>query len=154
MVAGGRCPGGGGRCPRLAGGLRRNSRADLLKRLSECAHCGGDQLVRRRLRRPHGVTGTVLVRLSDQTGAWNGTFGTIADTAALNILITCDGDGFVTASYRVAPADEVAMKVSCGRPHWQPRDETGGPGPITVSIEPDGDQRWSLFVFRREPLPG
>ncbi|MBU2665485.1 hypothetical protein KOI35_18415 [Actinoplanes bogorensis] len=93
--------------------------------------------------------GRELVRVTDHTGSWSQSVGGDEDTGAVDFSVTCVGGGFLVVTYRVAGAAKALARMPCdGGEVSRNRDDSIGPGPITVTVEPDGDQRWSAVVAR------
>ncbi|MBB2946403.1 hypothetical protein FB565_006171 [Actinoplanes lutulentus] len=99
-----------------------------------------------------GFAGPVLARLTERTGPWTATLGELDDTGALFVFIACAGGGSVVTTYATASTDSTTITTPCGsRPHEPATDPAVGRGPMTITVQPDGDQQWSALIARKTP---
>jgi hypothetical protein len=91
-------------------------------------------------------SGRVIEHLVDRAGRWQATVGTSEDAGPLDISVTCVGGGYLDVTYRVASSG--GSKASCDGSTMHNRDEAAGSGAVTVTVAPDGGQRWSLLLVR------
>ncbi|GLY03872.1 hypothetical protein [Actinoplanes sp. NBRC 101535] len=93
-------------------------------------------------------TGTVLLRGEGQTGPWQGTAGTRGDSGSLDVMVTCVGGGELEVTTTVGASGKTVATTPCAGITMHNRGENTQTGPVTVSIAPSGEQRWSLLVVR------
>ena len=94
------------------------------------------------------ATGRILKHLTNRTSGWRPTVGASKDTGSLDVTIACVGNGHLNVAYGVASPEDSTAKVPCDGTAAHIREETAARGPVTVTIEPSGDQRWSLLLVR------
>lgn len=94
-------------------------------------------------------SGREIARVTDHSGPWSQTVGQSDDTGTLDITVACVGGGSLAITYGVAADNKGSMRMPCeGREVTQNRDESIGNGQIDLTIEPDGEQRWSAVITR------
>ncbi|MEU7908325.1 hypothetical protein [Actinoplanes sp. NPDC049118] len=96
-------------------------------------------------------TTQILARLIGRTGAWQAILGEASDQGDLTIHFRCTGGGNLTvgtshggSAKNVCDGDTKIFAESIDVPS----------GPVTVTVEPDDDQRWWLYVARGPVEPG
>ena len=94
------------------------------------------------------ATGRILKQLTNRTGGWRSTVGASKDAGSLDVIIACVGNGHLNVAYGVASPEDSTAKVPCDGTTAHTREETAARGPVTVTIGPSGDQRWSLLLVR------
>ena len=98
----------------------------------------------------------IVARLLDRTGSWQATFGKTSDQGGITIRFRCTGGGNLTVgAATVGMAGETSATNACDG-NTKLFAETGDApsGTMTITVKPDGDQRWSLLVARGPVEPG
>lgn len=94
-------------------------------------------------------TAGILARLMGRTGQWQASFGKPGEQGALTVRYRCTGGGKITVGTSDG-AETVEAKSNCdGVPRLLSGEPVGASaGTVTVTVEPDGAQRWSLLVLQ------
>ncbi len=94
-------------------------------------------------------TGHVLTHLENRTGPWQATLGTAKDTGSLAIDVSCIGGGQLVFTTEIEGSSRGSGTISCDGQDIQGAQAEDEPrGRATVTITPDGAQRWSVLVVR------
>jgi hypothetical protein len=100
----------------------------------------------------------ILARLVGRTGAWQATVGKGGDRETLTIRFKCTGGGELTVRLTY-PDTEVSGTNACDSGarslgNGVDNEDAVAASPASVTVEPDGSQRWSLFIARGPFKPG
>jgi hypothetical protein len=96
-------------------------------------------------------TTRILTRLAGLTGQWQATLGKTTDRGDLTINFRCTGGGRIT----VATSHGHKATNSCDGGTKLLSESIEVPsGAVTITVEPDSTQQWSLLVARGSIPPG
>ncbi|WP_155123595.1 hypothetical protein [Actinoplanes sp. SE50/110] len=79
------------------------------------------------------------------TGGWT---ADLAGDGPVDITIVCIGGGDLAVNYHNPSRPLGSFKLPCDGTTSKNYDDAAPSGPITVTIKPDGDQRWSARLAR------
>lgn len=87
----------------------------------------------------------ILTRIVGRTGSWQDAVGKAGDRGDVTIRLLCTGGGKLT----VRTSHGGSATNACTGATFLYSETNGAPeGPFTVTVQPDGSQRWSLFIAR------
>ena len=87
----------------------------------------------------------VLARLVGRSGRWQATVGAVSDHGDLSIRFRCTGGGNISVAS--SHGGEAVNACDGGTKLFNESTEVPS-GAVTVTVEPDGEQQWSLLVAR------
>jgi hypothetical protein len=90
-------------------------------------------------------TTRILTRLAGRTGQWQATLGKTTDRGDLTINFRCTGGGRITVG--TSHGDKATNSCDGGTKLLNESIDVPS-GAVTVTVEPDSTQHWSLVVAR------
>ena len=97
---------------------------------------------------PRSDSGRTIARADNRAGSWKAKQGAADDRGPLHITVTRVGGGSLAVTYRSASSRGASFFPPCDGDTPTVQDEALPPGPVNLTITPDGNQRWSVDINR------